>query len=119
MAYPWSTIVTHRGGIAMYAGVAETPQAASAAAADAGASHAQNTVLSEPCRYTLRVQDAITAIIATGAGESQDPEHRYAAALMADLYRAPTPDVAWPAADHAAVKTLALLTGPRELVQEI
>lgn len=96
MSYPWSTTVTHPGGIAMYAGIAQSPQAARAAAADAGAAHARRTTTTQQCRYTLRVQDAITAIVATGAGEDALPEHDHAAALLSDLYSAPTPDVAWP-----------------------
>jgi len=97
VAYPWSTTVTHPGGIAMYAGVADTPQAARLAAADAGASHARHTPLAEPCRYTLRVQGVITAIVAAGTNGECQPEHSHAAALMADLYSSPIPDIAWPA----------------------
>jgi hypothetical protein len=96
MAYPWSTTVTHPGGIAVYAGIAETSAAARVAAAEAGASHAQRTDAGETCRYTLRVQDAITAIVSTGTGDGDHPEHHHAAALMADLYSGPTPDIAWP-----------------------
>lgn len=99
MAYSWSTTITHPGGVAIYAGVAPSPQAARAAAADAGAAHAHRTTTAEQCLYMLRVQDAITAIISTGAGEGELPEHDHAAALLSDLYSAPTPDIAWPAAD--------------------
>lgn len=47
MSYPWSTTVTHPGGIAMYAGIAQSPQAARAAAADAGAAHARRTTTTQ------------------------------------------------------------------------
>lgn len=88
----WNVMLTHSVGLEMYDTGSESTAAGACAAAIAAVQECHERLPGiEGCRYTIEVDGALVAIIATGVEESGAPAHHEVAELLSSLGAAPTP----------------------------